>query len=310
MGAALLQRDPLISTLRARVTDFLSEPKALELSYPRRAIHIASSRVLQRITERGWSSYLVGGTLRDLLLGPARAGPAGSYPRDIDIIVIGASLQELAECFSDLLSRQTRYGGLHLVTHVTRTCEVHFDVWPLDETWAFKEYALTPDIAIFPTTPFLNIDAIAVEARAARGRPRQVYEHGFFDAIGNELLDVNFEPNPYPDVCAMRALVLAAKLKYGISTRLGYFIAKRAAMSSVSAFEDAQLSHYGRIRCTASELTHWIEEISQQLHRGADRIELPIPQYRQLELWVDYPVLGPEDNIPDDNLVKREGRNQ
>jgi hypothetical protein len=191
---------------------------------------------------------------------------------------------------------------------VTRTCEVHFDVWPLSETWALKEYSLAADIAIFSTTPFLNIDAIAVEARVARGRARQIYERGFFDAIKNELIDINFEPNPYPEVCAMRALVLAAKLKYAISPRLGNFIAAQVARSSIMALVDAQLSHYGRIRCTAMELNNWIEEINQQLYRGANRIELPIPHYRQLELWVDYPALGPEDNILDDDLAERDER--
>src|ERR1700722_227477 len=65
--------------------------------------------VLHRIHERGWRSYIVGGTLRDVMRAPPSA-----FPRDIDIIVVGASPGAIEQVFADLVIRRTRFGGLHL----------------------------------------------------------------------------------------------------------------------------------------------------------------------------------------------------
>jgi hypothetical protein len=52
------------------------------------------SVVIWTLNRPGWSAYLVGGTLRDLLV-----GPGGRYrfvvPRDVDIVVCGAAREEL-----------------------------------------------------------------------------------------------------------------------------------------------------------------------------------------------------------------------
>jgi len=255
-----------------------------------RLIQLAINEVFERIRLRSWDAYVVGGTLRDLVSDPARAG-ARVFPRDIDVVVVGVTLQDLEGCFSDLVARRTRFGGLHLVKKIAQVCEVHFDVWPLADTWAIKEYGMSPEISRFPSTPFFNLDAVAIELHPRAGRTRTIYENGFYHGITSKLIDINFEPNPYPDVCVIRALIMAAKLQFVISPRLASFICLRTNQQEpvLNRLQQAQFSHYGQIRCSHAELRSWLDSIQQQLDAGSERIEIRVPQARQLGLWVDYP---------------------
>jgi hypothetical protein len=241
--------------------------------------------------KRNWAAYIVGGTLRDLMLGPAKAGVLGVVPRDIDVIVADAGLNELLECFNSIVARRTRFGGLHLVKQIAAGCEVHFDVWPLASTWAFMEYSKSPVIEAFPETPFLNLDSIAVEL-FPRGDSRQIYERGFFEGLADQILDINFEPNPFPDVCAVRALIMAAKLRFGMTRRLARFISGRFEEVGPKGFEAAQLSHYGKLRSVSHELCRWVDALKYQMKNGANKIEIAVSESRQSELWTDYPALS------------------
>jgi hypothetical protein len=46
---------------------------------------------------------------------------------------VNASISELYAWFRDVVVRRTRFGGIHLVRNLTRICEIHFDMWPLNE---------------------------------------------------------------------------------------------------------------------------------------------------------------------------------
>ena len=263
---------------------------------PTRPIQTAVHEIIEKIDNEGWGAYLVGGTLRDLMLAPRGAGVLGVFPRDIDIVVLGTTLPELERCFTGMIRRRTRFGGLHLVKEVAGVCEVDFDIWPLEETWAFKAYHEKPDISIFPRYPFLNMDAIAMDL-LPRDKVRQIFDqdedgnHVFFRGLSDQTIDINFEPNPYPDVCAVRGLIIAAKLGFGIGVRLARFICERARMSTLDSFLRAQESHYGQVRSEARELQSWIDSIKRQLESGAERVVMAVPQNRQLGLWTDYPPM-------------------
>jgi len=257
------------------------------------AVQLATSEVFERLRARNWAAYLVGGTLRDLLLQSTRTESCLATPRDIDVIIIGASNHELTSCFSELIARRTRFGGLHLVKKIAQVCEVHFDVWALADTWAFKERGIKPKISHFASTPFLNLDSVAIELYPNAGRPRAIYEEGFYRGIASRLIDINFERNPYPDVCIIRALIMAAKLQFALSRRLAEFISSWMARQpdALAALRQAQVSHYGQVRCSTTELCSWLTFIHQQLTAGSERIELRVSDTRQLGLWSDYPPL-------------------
>jgi hypothetical protein len=255
------------------------------------SIQRAVRDIINRLRSRELVAYVVGGTLRDLISDPSTGGNRLMIPRDIDIIVANTSVRQLESCFSDLISRRTRFGGLHLVKNLTEICEVHFDVWPLAETWAFKQYEISPDISRFPGTPFLNLDAVAVELFPALGRPRMIHDYGFFEGMISRKIDINFEPNPFPDVCVIRALIMAAKLQFTLTRRLAAFILKRLKGEAdvFGRLQRAQISHYGQIRCSPHELDLWFGSIQDQMDAGADGIEVRVSRARQAGLWQDHP---------------------
>jgi len=282
-----------------------STSRPAKLDYARRLIRIAVREVVETIRKRQWRAYLVGGTLRDLMMVSPRSARLGIVPRDIDIVVAGIGLSELERTFNSVVQRRTRFGGLHLVQRIARSCEVHYDVWPLEDTWAFRQLGTPPEIDKFPLTPFLNVDAAAVELQPVK--EPGVYEHGFYDGIRHRLLDINFEPNPFSNVCAVRALITAAKLRFSLTARLGQFILMTASGAGSTAFEEAQLSHYGKVRCHVEEIREWLVGIERQLRSGVATVTIEVSHARQLELAFDHPILNTDSQyeavVPREDLV-------
>jgi hypothetical protein len=135
---------------------------------------LAVDDVLRRVLAQGWQAWVVGGTLRDLVSGSSMVETGSIIPRDVDIVVTNVSLQDLQKYFWDLIIRHTRFGGLHLVKNLVGICQIHFDIWPLAETWAFRHLSLEPQMSNFILTPFLNLDAVAIELYPDPGRSRVV----------------------------------------------------------------------------------------------------------------------------------------
>ncbi len=280
--------------LKRRFRDFLSRQ---ETDPQARAIRSSIGAVLDQIVERGWKTYVVGGTLRDVMLAPPSA-----FPRDIDLIVVGPSQDAMENAFSDLITRKTRFGGLHLVRPfdcgvITRVSgEVLFDIWRLEDTWGIRDQDLPPTIENFVRTPFLNIDSVAIEVcspEAQRKRGHQkVAECGFFRALSTHTLEINYEPNPYPLVCIVRTLIMAAKLKFSLAPSLASFVLDYSRWGSIEDLVRAQISHYGLVRCGVDELRYWLEQISAKLDAGLERIEITTHGKRQMVLWQGWPPIA------------------
>jgi len=264
-----------------------------------RPIQEAIVEVAQKLNRPGWSAYLVGGTVRDLLAGRgSRAG--GVQPRDVDIIVCGAKHEQLLELLREILvlDRLTRFGGLHLSKRLRSGSCVLFDIWTLADTWAFRSQNIPPRIEDFPGTTFLNIDSCAIELLNPPGRPRALFAKGFFEGIAHRVLDVNYAPNPYPYVCVARALVMAARLGFTITRPLADFILHHTATGGIEALIEAQQSHYGMVRCDAGELGMWLHDIRRQVDSGQHAIGIEVSRARRLKLWRDYPAAGDSRSQP------------
>jgi hypothetical protein len=271
--------------LKRRFREFLS----FQGDRPTTALRLRIREVLDRVLERGWRAYIVGGTLRDVMLAPVSA-----FPRDVDLVISGCTEQEVEGAFHDLVNRRTRFGGLHLATHfsyggISPSCgQLIFDVWRLEDTWGIRHAGLPPTIESFVRTPFLNIDSVAIELVPRKAR-RQVVECGFFESLSSRTLEINYAPNPFPALCIARSLIMAAKLEFLIGLSLARYIANYSEVSSVEDLLEAQVSHYGQVRCQRNELQRWLREIEAGLDSGVDRIEVHTTPERQLELWNDWP---------------------
>jgi hypothetical protein len=213
-------------------------------------------------------------------------------PRDVDIVVDGCSTEQLRYLFNDLPHRTTRFGGLRLDHGIT------VDIWSLQDTWAFKNLLFAPSFTELPKTTFLNVEAVVA---GLHDRRRPILSAGFFEGIEEEILNINLEHNPYPALCVIRALTLAAELRFSLSKQLASYIVDHAHVFPVDALMEAQRSHYGIDRYDSETVTTWIRAISNQLERGESRIDLVD---RQRELWPG--TIG--DRTPSRPPVKRTRR--
>jgi hypothetical protein len=269
--------NPLAECLRSRVSHFIADPIRSHSTFS--LVREDLRLVIRRIASRNWDAVMFGGTLRDLML-----KPSNWLPRDIDIVVDRVSNDELADEFSDLLARRTRFGGLHLKRHAV------FDLWSLPSTWAINAFGLPKTFEELPKTTFLNIEAVAIELCSQRGRGRTIHSDGFFDSLRSKTLEINLEPNPFPELCIVRSLIMAAKLDFAIGERLARYLIKQRSLTDPKALIDVQLQHYGIVRLTTREIDSWLHCIEADYERS-NRITLPVSKERQNVLW-DWPLLA------------------
>src|SRR5262249_48707524 len=141
----------------------------------------------------------------------------------------------------------------------------------------------------FPKTTFLNIDSCAVELIPPPGRPRKLFEHGFFESIAGRTLDVNYAPNPYPYVCSARSLLLAVQLDFMIARPLAEFILDHVSDDGIEPLVEAKQSHYGTVRSSEQELEQWLHSLGEQFRSGQNAIRIEASAERRSQLWRDHP---------------------
>ena len=239
------------------------------------------SDTISEIREQKWNAVFFGGTLRSLLLSRLNNNKPGR-PRDIDIVMSGASLEDMRSSFEPYISRQTRFGGLQL-----KRVNWQFDVWPLKETFAFKEQGVdSPTFSALPSTTFFNVEAVAVEIWPKRGHARRIFsgDDQFFRGITTRTIEINREENPFPELCVVRALVMAANLRWKVGPRLLSYLGNHSAAMSPTVFEAIQEKHYGKIQWPGSFFEKAREEVYSAIQRKeTEAVELTLPG--QLTLW-------------------------
>ncbi|RKI35331.1 hypothetical protein D7Y27_32225 [Corallococcus sp. AB004] len=251
--------------LRKRLSDFVTR-----VPHP---WHGAMRSLLDVFREHDWQVFVFGGTLRDLL-----AVSATAAPRDVDLVVAGATGPALRAAFSRELVRVNRFGGLHLQVQ-----KLPVDIWTLESTWAFQQKLVHGgDFAHLPRTTFLNVEAVAAELDTRKGRARRVYGEPFFRAVREQVLDINLEENPYAGLCVVRSLLTARKLHYALGPRLARYVAHHGSRIDAAELEAIQLSHYGRIRLDRDQLMRLIRIVSGKGMATRPR-PVELPRVRQLE---------------------------
>jgi hypothetical protein len=208
-------------------------------------------------------------------------GPLGR-PRDIDIVVGGPTVEELEAKFDAHVVRKTRFGGLHL-----RRSEWEFDIWPVQETYAFRTSKAQPaDFSELPWTTFFNLEAVAVDVWAPPGVSRRIYtaDDSFFTGLLRQQIEINNEANPFPELCVVRSLVLAASLKWKIGPRLLRYLAEIGTNLKAADLESIQYKHYGRVEVPSSDLIVALSSIRRAVLEQSNRPFSPFRQ-RQATLW-------------------------
>ncbi|MGZ3457113.1 MAG: hypothetical protein ACXU86_01270 [Archangium sp.] len=248
----------------------------------------ALQSVLQRTQENGWTVFVFGGTLRDLL-----AVSATAVPRDLDLVVSGTTREALHAAFSSDVVRVNRFGGLHLLVH-----KLPVDIWTLESTWAFREQLVFgSDFAELPKTTFLNVEAVAAELGGQSGRRRRVYAEGFFQAIRDRQVEINLEDNPYPGLCVVRSIITAQRLGFSLGPKLVSYILHHGSRIPLEELESIQLSHYGHLRLDRHALHALLTLVRKQA--GSKKVRcVSLPQVQQVDWYTGGSYVVAPDEVP------------
>jgi hypothetical protein len=221
-------------------------------------------------------AFIFGGVLRDLMLHGSSISP-----RDVDVVVGTVDLTDVRAVFSENLTHTNRFGGLHL-----RVGGWHFDVWPLARTWALSQKIVVPStFEALPRTTFLNVEAVAARLDTEDWQYREIFSHGFFESMLSRTVEINCAPNPYPALCVLRSLMIAARLNFAIGPNLVDYILSYSRELGVDALMHTQWEHYGQIFYRVHDLNSWLSSIAKQRTVSKrSRIKLPTRD-RQMALF-------------------------
>jgi hypothetical protein len=255
-----LQIESLKRTLRDRLSEFVSDKSAWR--------YHPVYGVLRTIYQYGKPAFLCGGAVRDILLHGRK-----SAPRDLDIILEYLSENQVESLLKTYKSRRTKFGGISI-----KVIDWSLDIWPLMETWAFKEQLVRGIcFADFPKTTFFDIDAIAIELFTKRGRMRKIYSKGFFEAILNKTIDINFEENPYPAVCIVKSLANALRFRFRLGRRLAEYIIKHSEQIDAEEMATIYQTRYQDMMLSAEKFNFYVHIIKKELRaRNDEPIRLPL----------------------------------
>lgn len=188
-----------------------------------------TSQMLERISKCG-PAIIFGGAIRDWFFNKS--------PRDIDIVV-DCSSSRLEDILSQHEAQKNKFGGFKFNLN-----QIEFDIWNLNSTWAFNndtKFAKTMETV--PETVFLNIDAITYCMNTGA-----IVDKGFTQAIESKLLDIVYEPNPYPYLCVSKALIALFKYDLKSSDKLRTFIRDQVERGyNEACFNRYQKVSYGKL---------------------------------------------------------------
>jgi len=210
--------------------------------------------VLEEIRNNGYPAFLCGGAVRDILL-------HNSTPRDLDIMLGYVSREKLATLFSGNVKGKTGLGGLKL-----QIKDWSIDMWPLQDTWAFKKGKVSgKGFSDYPKITFLDIDAIAIQLFSKKKQKRAIYSKGFFEAILTRTIEINFEENPAPAKCIVRALQLANKFKFAIGPKLASYMVAYVSKMEIEKLAEIYQRRYIDAHISVEKLHNCMKSIEMQL---------------------------------------------
>lgn len=242
-----VQRHCLERQLRENVSRFLNETVVK---------HSPVAVFMERLKQRHWTCFLCGGTVRDLLL-----EKKGHISRDLDIIVHYVEKKELIKELERYDCRENRFGGFSVQVQDWKV-----DLWTLSSTWAFQNKLVrySSRFSDYTKTPFLNIEAVAVELFAKKGKKRAIYSNGFFESIKNRMLEINLEANPDPEVNISRAIFMSFHYGFSLGPHLRNYITTRAHRLN----KDRLLAIYREKYLLGDSNMDWLNTLFEEIERG------------------------------------------
>ena len=102
-------------------------------------------------------------------------------------------------------------------------------------------------------------------------------------------MGINYQENPFPALCAVRAVIIACKLRYTVSEGLARYFVDVVRQFGSSELVRAQDVHYKRVIFREGDISGLEAHFINLLGRN-NVAELPLPDIydpKQMRLWED-----------------------
>lgn len=185
------------------------------------------AQLLNMVSDCG-PSLVLGGAIRDWFF--------GNPPKDIDIVV-DCTASELDFLNKYMRATNNKFGG-----HKLKVSKTDFDIWSWEHSWAImNDPSFGKGIDTITRTVFFNMDSVGF-----RLDTQEIVDNGFRAALENKVLDIVYEPNPYPFLQVSKALVLLKKYELKASDKLHSYIEDQKARGyNQGSFIKYQKLNYG-----------------------------------------------------------------
>ncbi|EWH11919.1 hypothetical protein DS2_02008 [Catenovulum agarivorans DS-2] len=191
-------------------------------------------QILDSLNQLG-TVYLFGGAIRDIAL-----QGIGNFYGDLDFVVDcnSATLKRMMQTYANSIPVHfNKFGGYRL------NCQKwYLDVWPLADTWAFKQQLVTyMGIESLLQTTILNWDAIVYNTQTKQ----IICTDNYFDALNTGTLDLQLADNPNPLGAYVRILrCIIHKPVQNISAALHNYLIEQHQIFDQAQVIAYEQSHY------------------------------------------------------------------
>lgn len=195
-----------------------------------------------------------GGSIRDICLFPDNP----PLPRDFDIAIKFKDKNKFELITGKYSNRRNRFGGFKF-----KVGNMEFDIWDLENTWAFNNTNLQAGEENLAKSVYLNIDGIVYNFNKSK-----IYDELFRTSIKACKLDVNLEDNPQVELNLLRALVFKDKYKkeykLKFSSNLKSIYKKYLADESAELVDNLynlQCTHYNKDYLSKEKIKYELQHI-------------------------------------------------
>lgn len=200
-----------------------------------------AARLLDNLSTKG-DLLLFGGAVRSYY-----ENQYETLPRDFDIVIkTEADASEIEHLFCKVEYRKNRFDGYKVFVD-----GLEFDIWTLENTWAFKQKKVPAKEENLSETVFLNVDSIVYNISK-----NALYDERYKESMQTKILDVVLLDNPYPELNLLRALIFKKKYRMMFSPNLMKYFKELVSKNHYFNFKlyELQASHYGKAHLSQSEI--------------------------------------------------------
>lgn len=191
-----------------------------------------------------------GGSIRDLYL----ENKSFNNPRDYDIVINTYDENiNLEKYFESFKYKKNRFGGYKIEVNSTE-----FDVWKLDNTWAFNNNLVEKNESNLINSVYLSVDGIAYNYNK-----KKLYDSVLKKTNDQKEISIVLDRNPQKELNLLRGLVYKKKYNYGFSYTLKseyrFNLAKNKNFAKL--LHDLQFEHYKEEKLSYKQIVDELNEV-------------------------------------------------